>query len=279
MRTIRLALADAAERLSAAGVADPAREAAWLLAHLRQTRVGSLLAQAWEPISPDVSDALAHLVERRANREPIQYILGTEEFMGMTFRVSPAVLIPRLDTEVLVHQARVRLSGRAHIADIGTGSGAIAVAMAALFPDATVVAVDISDQALSVARANAIDHAVADRVAFRQGDLLAPIAGEQFDAILSNPPYISEGDLGDLMPEVSNWEPHLALSPGPDGLLMYRRLAADAPALLKPGGFLAVEVGIGQAQPVKAIFEQAGLAVVVYADTGEIERVVIGSRP
>jgi release factor glutamine methyltransferase len=274
--TLREVLADAGARLSRAGVADAEREAAWLLAHVMGCSAGSLRLRGAETITPEQQQAFGDLVERRAAREPIQYILGTEEFMGMTFNVTPAVLIPRLDTEVLVREVAALLSGPVRLADIGTGSGAIAVGLAALLPRATVTAVDISAEALAVARTNAAANGVADRILFRQGDLLAPLAGERFDAIISNPPYIAEDDWAGLLPEVQQWEPKGALTPGDDALRFYRRLAAESPSLLKPGGLLAVEVGIGQAAAVAALFAVAGFRVTVHRDTGAVDRVVIG---
>ncbi len=279
METIGAALRQAAVRLADAGVDDVDREAVWLLAHVLGTSAGAVRLRAHEPLPAESREAFAALVERRARREPLQYILGTEEFMGMTFKVTPDVLIPRLDTEVLVREAAARLHGRVRVADIGTGSGAIAVALARLLPEATVVAVDISPDALAVARENAAANGVADRVEFRSGDLLEPLQGERFDAVLSNPPYIGEEELTGLMPEVRCYEPRLALTPGADGLLMYRRLCEGAPAVLKPGGFLAVEVGAGQADRVRAIFAQRGYTVAVFSDTAGIQRVVLGRTP
>lgn len=279
MITVGQALAEAGRRLVQAGVADGDREAGWLLAHAVGSSVGALRIRSNEPLSPEALQAFGRMVDRRAGREPIQYILGTEEFMGLTFRVTPAVLIPRLDTEVLVQVAASRLHGALHVADIGTGSGAIAVALATLLPQATVIGVDISPQALAVAWENAAANGVLERVAFRQGDLLNPCQGELFDAILSNPPYIDEAEWLELMPEVRLHEPRHALTPGADGLVFYRRLAHEGMLYLKPGGFLAVEVGYQQAAGVRALFEQAGLtAVSVHADLAGIDRVVVGVR-
>lgn len=276
MSTRRSALAEAVRRLEQAGVEDAQREALWLFAAALGSTAGAVRADLSRPVAADEQEAFLRLVARRADREPIQYILGTEEFMGMTFRVTPDVLIPRLDTETLVRQAAERLQGAVRVADIGTGSGAIAVRLAALLPEATVVAVDISPAALAVARENAANNGVADRIQFRQGDLLAPLAGEAFDAILSNPPYIPATDVAGLMPEVREWEPQVALTPGADGLLFYRCLAEGAGRLIRPGGFLAVEVGFDQAGAVATLFAEAGLQVSVHQDTAGIDRVVIG---
>jgi release factor glutamine methyltransferase len=279
MTTVREALADAARRLAGAGVDDAEREAVWMLAHVLGTSAGGVRLRGGEPLGASAGAEFVSLVERRAVREPLQYILGTEKFMGMTFRVTPAVLIPRFDTETLVRQAAARLQGRVRVADIGAGSGAVAIGLASLLPGAQVVAVDISAEALAVARENASANGVGDRVDFRLGDLVAPLGGGGlFDAILSNPPYIDEAEWRGLMPEVRQFEPKGALTPGPDGLVLYRRLAAEAPPLLKTGGFLAVEVGFRQAGAVAEIFRSAGLAVAVFPDTAGIDRVVIGQK-
>lgn len=277
MTTVREALASAGQELAAAGVTDGDREAAWLLAHVLGSSAGALRLRSNEALPADTVAAFEATVGRRAGREPLQYILGTEEFMGLTFRVSPVVLIPRSDTEPLVRESAALLGGRpVRVADIGTGSGAIAVGLAHLLPAASIVAVDLSPEALVVAEANAVANGLASQIIFRQGDLLGPLAGETFDAILSNPPYIGEEEIARLMPEVREWEPRLALTPGLDGLLFYRRLAAEGVALLRPGGFLAVEVGHRQASAVRGLFESAGLTVAVHRDTAGIERAVIG---
>lgn len=280
--SVREALAMATSRLAEAGVADAERETSWLMAHVLNCSVGTLRLRGHEPLDPALAGQFAALVDRRAAREPIQYILGTEEFLGMTFRVTPAVLIPRLDTETLVRNAAERLAGLAgpvRVADIGTGSGAIAVGVAALVPQARVVATDLSPEALAVAAQNAASNGVAERVEFRQGDLTGPLAGDRFQAILSNPPYIDEAEVSTLDPEVRAWEPRLALTPGPDGLSLYRRLIAEAPAFLLAGGFLGVEVGIGQARTVSGWMMSAGYRdVAVYQDSAGIERAVFGHQ-
>jgi release factor glutamine methyltransferase len=278
--TIGEALAEAARQLAGAGVEEAAREAAWLLAHAMGTSAGRLRLTPGEPVPPSQLAEFTEFVRRRAAREPIQYILGTEEFLGLSFRVTPAVLIPRLDTEVLVRLAADRLQSHPgpRVADIGTGSGAIAVGLASLLPRAAVVATDLSPEALAVARMNAAGNHVADRVTFRQGDLLEPLQGERFAAILSNPPYIDEAEWERLMPEVRTWEPKGALTPGPDGLALYRRLAAGAQAYLEPGGFLAVEVGYQQAAAVRDLFADAGHIAETHLDTAGVRRVVVGER-
>lgn len=295
MVTIRIALVQAAGRLTVAGVSAAEREAAWLLAHLLGCSVGEMRLRAEKELTAAQQAEFDQLVRRRESREPLQYILGTEEFMGLRFQVTPAVLIPRSDTETLVQEALRRLGGglsqggglspdpgrshpsrRLRVADIGTGSGAIAVAVATLLAGAQVVATDLSADALAVAHSNALANGVAGRIQFRQGDLLQPLGAEElggFDAILSNPPYVGEGEIAHLMPEVRDWEPRLALTPGPDGLSLYRRLLDGLP-LLSPGGFLGVEVGAGQAAAVAQLFQAAGCRVTVHRDPAGIERAV-----
>lgn len=280
MPSVRELLTEAGGALSGAGIADAEREAGWLLAHVLGTSAGSLRAQAGALVPDGCAAEFRQLIGRRAGREPIQYILGTEEFMGMTFRVSPAVLIPRLDTETLVLEAAARLQDGARIADVGTGSGAVALGIASVLQGATVIATDSSPEALAVAQGNASANGFSGRIAFRQGDLLEPLRGECLDAILSNPPYIGEEELAALMPEVREWEPRLALTPGGDALVFYRRLAEGAPALLRKGGLLGVEVGAGQASDVSRIFRRAGyIEIDVRCDTAGVERVVFGRLP
>lgn len=247
-----------------------------MLAHALGSSVGGLRARGEELLADKAMTLFQEMIRRRAAREPIQYILGTEEFMGLPFHVTPAVLIPRQDTEVLVRQAAALLGDGAKVADIGTGSGAIAVAIAKLLPEAEIVAVDLSTAALQVARANAVLNGVEQRIDFREGDLLMPLAGRRFNAILSNPPYVAADELPGLMPEVRDWEPRLALTPGADGLAMFRRLIQNAGEYLLPGGILGLEVGAGQAVDVSAMLTQAGFKTTVHCDHAGILRAVIG---
>lgn len=214
------------------------RDRAWLLTHSHAEISHGDRAQyeAW--------------IARRERHEPIQYILGEQEFFGLVFRVTPDVLIPRPETEHLVEALLQRLpSGEpVRIADIGTGSGAIAVALARHLPQAEIAALDISPAALAIARGNAERHGVAARIRWVQSDLLSAVSGETFDAIVSNPPYIAESDL--LEPQVRDFEPHQALFAGPTGLEVYRRLIPQAAGALVPGGWLLLEIGHGQRQAV-----------------------------
>jgi release factor glutamine methyltransferase len=215
-------------------------------------------------------------VGRRARREPLQYILGRAEFWSLPFVVNPAVLIPRPDTEILVEEALKRASVEANILDVGTGSGAIAVALAHELPGAAVEGVDISPAALEVAAENARRNGVDGRVRLGEADL-ARLPEGPFDLIVSNPPYIPSDELAALMPEVRDFEPRLALDGGGDGLESYRLLARQAPSRLHSGGWLLLETGAGQAPAVRELLAEAGLLDVFSRnDYAGIPRVVGG---
>ncbi|WP_455577557.1 peptide chain release factor N(5)-glutamine methyltransferase [Anaerosinus sp.] len=218
------------------------------------------------------------MIKQRVKRIPVAYILGEKEFMGMDFSVSPAVLIPRPDTEILVENVIERLKklGNVHIADIGTGSGAIAVSILANCLNVSGVAVDISSEALAVAKSNAIRHGVDMRLEFVKSDVYDSLSAGQFDAIISNPPYIPDKDIAGLEPEVKR-EPYGALAGGKDGLDFYRRLIQEGIKFLKPNGFMAFEVGIYQAEDVADIGRQTGAFnhFEIIKDYGNIDRVVI----
>jgi len=191
---------------------------------------------------------------RRLQHEPMQYILGEQEFYGLPLHVTPAVLIPRPETEHLVEAVLTRLphSKPVRIADVGTGSGAIALALAHKLPLAQIDALDISLAALNVARENVQTLGFSERVRFVHSDLLAAVAGERYDCIVSNPPYVADTDT--LEPQVMNWEPHMALFAGADGLAVYRLLLPQAANCLVPDGLFAVEIGAGQQQAIKDVF-------------------------
>lgn len=245
-----------------------------LAATLGLDRVG-LYVNFERPLDADESAAFRERVRRRAQREPLQYILGETEFWSLTFNVDPAVLVPRADTEVLVEEALMRVEGAARVLDVGTGSGAIAIALAHEKPEILVTALDCSEPALEVARSNARRNGVADRVICLAGDLAALPTGP-FEMVVSNPPYIPTKDWQELMPEVRDHEPRLALDGGGDGLEAYRQLASQVCRILIPGGWLLVEVGIGQAKEVSALFKAAGLKEISQRDDyAGISRVVI----
>ena len=238
-----------------------------------------------EPLEPAELAQFRVSVKERAARMPLAYVLGRREFMGLDFRVTRDTLIPRPDTEVLVQCAVDFLRARAEngaddlrIADVGTGTGAIALSALHYMEGTCADAVDISPAAAAVARENAEALGLLERIEIQVGDLLTPLAGRSYDMILSNPPYIPSADIAGLMPEVRSYEPHLALDGGTDGLDIYRRLTAEAPALLKAGGAIAVEVGIGEAHDVAALMEAHPCIVrtETLKDLGGIERVVMG---
>jgi release factor glutamine methyltransferase len=249
MHTVSLgrALAHGARLLEGIS-AQPRRDAELLLLHVIKRDRAFLLANPDDGITAQQQAQYEEWLRRRAAHEPIQYILGEQEFFGLTLAVTPDVLIPRPETEHLVETllARVPRDQQLLIADIGTGSGAIAVALAYTLPQALVTALDISEAALAVARKNAETHRVADRMRFLPSDLLSAVADEHFDAIVSNPPYVAETDRESLEPQVRDYEPATALFAGTSGLDIYKRLIPQAHQSLKPGGWLLMEIGLGQ---------------------------------
>jgi release factor glutamine methyltransferase len=221
-----------------------------------------LYLQHDRPLQPhELAEFKARLL-RRARREPLQYIDGRAAFRDLTLAVDRRVLIPRPETEGLVQEVLdwAEAAGRDDLSavDVGTGAGAIALALATEGPFARVVAIDVSTDALDVARANHAGAAPGSAVEFRQGDLLAPVMGERFDVVVSNPPYVGEVERDSLDTEVRDWEPAGALFAGGDGLDAIRRLVADAPAVLRPGGLLAVEMGAGQGEAVMELVRASG---------------------
>ncbi|HMM20809.1 MAG TPA: peptide chain release factor N(5)-glutamine methyltransferase [Selenomonadales bacterium] len=263
------------------GVDNPRLDAEVLLSHILGRDRLYLYVNFEQPLEPAELAAFREAVKKRARRVPVAYITGNREFMGLRFEVSPAVLIPRPDTEILAEAAGKRLKAmtRPVILDIGTGSGAIIISLLHQVPEARGVAVDVSADALAMAKENAVKLGVAGRVEFRQGDLLAPVAGQKFAAIVSNPPYIPEAELGGLAPELAH-EPRLALAGGRDGLDFYRRIVAGAGGHLAAGGFVALEVGAGQARAVGDLANpDSGLRPAeIVKDYAGIDRVVILER-
>lgn len=285
LMTIHEALREASDRLAEAGIEAAGLEAESLMAHVLGTNRAGVITRGREMMGAPVLEAFSHLIERRASREPAQYITGREEFRGMTFRVTPDVLIPRPETELLVEVGAALLKdvNAPVIADIGTGSGCIAVSFAAALPGATVCAVDSSPAALNVARENADSNGVAGRVKFIEGDLLVPLEAEglkgALDLMASNPPYIPSGEIPGLQPEVL-FEPHGALDGGPDGLDAVRRLISGAPVYLKPGGWLLIEIGFGQAEAARALTDASGGLefVEVKKDFAGVGRVLVARK-
>ncbi|MDA8430083.1 MAG: peptide chain release factor N(5)-glutamine methyltransferase [Geobacteraceae bacterium] len=264
--------------LTGKGIENARLEAEWLLcAATGLDRVG-LYLNFEKPLTDEELASYRAMVTRRGRREPLQHILGSQEFFGMEFEVTPDVLIPRHDTETLVHEALKRLPGAASVLDIGTGSGCIAVSLAKQLPLAAVTAIDISGAALTVARRNAERNGVA--IEFLQGSLCEPVTGRCFDLIVSNPPYIPRNDIEQLEPEVRDFDPRGALDGGADGLDIYRVLIPSALLCLNPSGWLLLEVGAGQASDVAGLFRSmTGFdEAVTVCDPGGIERVVGAQR-
>ena len=275
-------LRESESRLEAAGIDQPVLESAWLVEHVLKLSPLMQRINADRGITHEECEGVQALVARRANREPLQYLLGTQEFYGRDFCVTPSVLIPRPESALLVDEAvhRCAQMAGATIVDVGTGSGCLAVSLALALPTARVLAIDVSADALVVTRANLAQYGVGSQISCFHGDLLAPIAHEgvanQIDMIVSNPPYIADGDVATLQPEVRRFEPRLALAGGHDGMDVHRRLIGQAPAYLKPGGVLLMEVGLGQAAAVCRHAEESGRfhTYAVLQDQGGIDRVV-----
>lgn len=268
-----------ADYFAGRGIDSPRLDAELLLADaLGLDRVG-LYLNFERPLQAGELAGFREKVKRRAGREPLAYILGHTEFWSLPLKVTPEVLIPRPDTELLVEQALARSTVVTRVLDVGTGSGALAIALGHERPDWAVTAIDISPAALAVARENARGNGVAERITFIEADLAALPAGP-YELIVANPPYIPHGELTTLMPEVRDYEPLLALDGGADGLDPYRALAGQAVHRLTPGGWLLVEVGFDQAAVVQELFAGAGLTEIFTArDLAGIERVVGGKRP
>lgn len=248
--TIREALRAATARLEQADVPDADVDASYLLASVLKEDTLAMRINGHRALTEEQEKAFDALCDRRAAREPLQYILGETEFMGLTFHVEPGVLIPRADTEILVEKALKVMPPNARVLDIGTGSGAIAVSLARLGQAARVTAVDVSDKALEIARKNAENNG-AD-VEFVKSDCFSALQGRKYDMIVSNPPYISDEEMQTLMPEVRQ-EPELALFGGGDGLDFYRRISREALEHLNEGGFLLFEIGWLQKDAVSAL--------------------------
>jgi release factor glutamine methyltransferase len=265
------------------GFESPRLDAQILLAHALGCRRAELYTRFDETPDDERRTRFRELVLSRKAGVPVAYLVGRKEFFLLEFEVGPAALIPRPATEFLVAGALERLKNAAspRILDLGTGTGCIVISLVHRLPRATAVAVDISADAIELARRNATRHAVADRIDFRLGDLFeACPAGESFDCIVSNPPYIPEGEIAGLSPEVRDHEPRLALAGGPDGFRLIDRVVRGGLERLNEGGALLIEVGAGQADRVRGMFVDAGFAnVSVNRDLDRIPRVVSGVRP
>jgi release factor glutamine methyltransferase len=272
------ALHEATEALRAAGIEDAAwLEAEVLLRHTLDLDRAHLYARLQEDLSSGDQAVFHSLLARRLAHEPTAYIVGQREFYGLDLETTPAALIPRPETELLVQEALSRACGRQPllIVDVGTGNGAIAVALAVHLPQAALVAIDLSRDALSLAVRNARRHGVESRVSFLQADLLAPLA-QAADLIVANLPYVRSADWEGLPPEIREHEPRAALDGGPDGLREIERLLAQAPSYLRPGGSLLVELGPPQAAPALALARRCfrDAAARIQPDAAGLDRLV-----
>ena len=249
------ALAQATTHLANQDVESPQLDAELLLAHLLDTSRAAILARPEQHLTPKQLTRYRDLVARRGNREPLAYILGYRDFYGLELMVDPRVLIPRPETELLVeHALRIasQMASPSHIADVGAGSGAIAVSLAVHLPESTIYALDDSPGALEVITENARRHGVADRVHCLHSDLLAALPGP-VDIITANLPYVTTDEWQELAPEIRNHEPRSALDGGPDGLALVNRLLATACPYLQPAGAILLEIGAGQGGAATAL--------------------------
>lgn len=271
---------EASSFLAAAGVQEPDSNAELLIRHVLGLEGAAYLSALRDPFPREMKEAWEEVIRRKAAGEPAQYIIGEQEFYGLTLQVTPDVLIPRPETELLVEaivQHADRLSvGALYAADIGTGSGAIAAALKHLRPGWRVAASDISPDALAVAQGNV--RRLGLDVAFKQGNLLEPFAGEPLDIVVSNPPYIPADVIAGLQPEVRDYEPRTALDGGPDGLAPYREMMAQLALLPQPPRLIGFELGMGQAADVAEMLRAAGhwQETVTVPDLAGIDRHVLG---
>jgi len=275
-------LRDTAVALTAAGIDNVRFEARLLLSHAAGLSVEQLIARGPEPVPAPVMAALREFTARRVRREPMAYILGEREFWGLPFKVSPAVLVPRPDTETVIETALQLMPDRSRswrILDLGVGSGCLLLTLLREYPLAVGTGMDVSNDALAVACSNAEALGVTPRAGLVIGDWRRPGWAERlggpFDLLVSNPPYIETGAITRLMPEVATHEPRLALDGGEDGLAAYRAIAAAARGLVVPGGWLVVEGGEGQASDIAGILSKEGLSPAApRKDLAGVERVV-----
>ena len=279
-------LVNAQQILEGAGIANAAQEARWLLAYALEMKHHELASRTERSVTTEQLARVMSVVRRRELREPLQYILGSQEFCGLDFSVTSAVLIPRPETELLIQESlrEGRFVEGAVLVDVGTGSGCVAVTLATILDGMRIFALDCSHDAVKVAKGNADRHGVGDKIIWLEGDLLSPLKGcvgvGPVDAILSNPPYIAEADWAGLQPEVRDYEPRGALLAGPQGIEFHERLIHDSKEFLAPGGLLVMELGQNQAPLVRRAVEEAkgytGLQTV--EDEAGIERVFIARR-
>jgi len=284
--TVREIMRVALDLLQKKGIEEARLNVELLLAQALKCQRIQLYTNFDKPLTKEETKEFRRFMERRLNREPLQYIVGAAGFMGLQFRVDSRVLIPRPETETLVEQVMLLCNAKSgekpvSILEVGTGSGNIAIALAKYVKQLLVTSIDVSPVALEVAELNAKVHEVSDRIEFKHLDVFEPVDQillKRFDLLVSNPPYVSQEDYEHLQQEVRRYEPRVATTDGRDGFEYHRRLAELAPFLLAEGGSLAVEVGYGQAERVRQLLEEAGFYhLYIVPDLQSIPRVVIGS--
>jgi release factor glutamine methyltransferase len=284
MHTVASARAWAIQELKRAHIQSPLLSADLLLGFVLEWDRVRILSHAEEVLSADAWVRFQDLVARSARGEPLQYLTGVQEFYGLVFQVKPGVLIPRPETEILVEKAIQLIQDRAvprtRFLDVGTGSGCIAISVANAVPSAEGWAVDISAEALSIARENAKRHGVSQRIQVIRSNLIDCFARNPFfDLVLCNPPYVARKDYDSLQPDVRDHEPHLALFGGETGLDLFKELIPEIPSRLAAGGYLLLELGAGQADAIKRFVEDAGLWVeMVLPDLQGIPRCLVGRK-
>ena len=279
----------AEDLLAEANIASARLDAEVLIAYVLKEERWQLILQPERQLSPFELAAFQEVLTRRLRREPLAYIVGEKEFWSLPLKVTPAVLIPRPETEILVEVTLEKVrhqtpdSSPQTVVDVGTGSGAIALALARELPQARMFATDCSPEALKIAAENARSLGLLDKVRFLVGDLFEPLPLEmtgKVNLLTSNPPYVRSHELGQLQPEVSRYEPRIALDGGPDGLMYHRRIITESPRFLKPGGLLTLEVGIGQAEAVVSSIEENGAydTIEIVKDYAWHDRVVLARK-
>ncbi|HEU5396308.1 MAG TPA: peptide chain release factor N(5)-glutamine methyltransferase [Verrucomicrobiae bacterium] len=278
--TVLEAIQKSAEFLSKKGIESPRLQTELLLAHLLKMPRMKLYLNFERALTPAETDALRELIVRRSKHEPLQHIVGSTSFCGYEIAVNRHALVPRPETELLAEAGwtflATRESSSVTALDFGTGTGCIAIALAAKCPAARITALDVSADALALARENAAKNNVAERVEFVCGDGFSALAPAPFDLIVSNPPYIPAAEIETLQPEVRDFDPRTALDGGADGLDFYRRLAAGAKPFLKAQGKIMLEFGDGQAAALRQIFEgEKWVVEAVKADYSQRERILI----
>ena len=271
----------ARRRLEAAGLTGPVIDARLLVEAAAEATRADIVADPHRALTPEQEATLEDYLARRERREPVSHILGRKGFWKIMLGVTPDVLTPRPDTETVVEWVLRDFPEQAawQVLDLGIGSGAILLSILAERPAARGLGVDVSEEALAVARDNAAHLGLAGRMALLRGDWTEGLAEASFDLVVSNPPYIASDVIETLEPEVRDHEPRIALEGGPDGLMHYRRLAPEILRVLKPGGRFAVEIGYDQKDPVEALFREAGAAdVQTLRDLADRDRVVAGAK-